>query len=278
LRSLYRLALVCGIMIPHRWRAKRSLKFMPKRGSDADSRIFFDQLASIGVSRLRATGAIRLEDRQALIPFGDQNKLIGVAHTIFWNGGSWSYFRCPRCGARSKKLWLVDDAPRCRRCLEKLGVRYRAAYGFGRTERLRERDRRVDRLQAMLEGGPMRFKPVPPNWGDRRLDKRNRLTAALQRARIATRLALIAYQQQQSGELHGPSPLLRAYKPRADAVETIPDLKSLWGARSTEDLERALDRAQAVILQALQSSDFQTQLRAARLMLRSRQARERGWS
>jgi hypothetical protein len=265
-------------MIPHRWRAKRSLKFMPKRGSDADSRIFFDQLASIGVSRLRATGAIRLEDRQALIPFGDQNKLIGVAHTIFWNGGSWSYFRCPRCGARSKKLWLVDDAPRCRRCLEKLGVRYRAAYGFGRTERLRERDRRVDRLQAMLEGGPMRFKPVPPNWGDRRLDKRNRLTAALQRARIATRLALIAYQQQQSGELHGPSPLLRAYKPRADAVETIPDLKSLWGARSTEDLERALDRAQAVILQALQSSDFQTQLRAARLMLRSRQARERGWS
>jgi len=62
-------------------------------------------------------------------------------------------------------------------CLEKLGVRYRAAYGFGRTERLRERDRRVDRLQAMLEGGPMRFKPVPPNWGNRRLDRRNRLTA-----------------------------------------------------------------------------------------------------
>jgi hypothetical protein len=81
-----------------------------------------------------------------------------------------------------KRLWLVDDAPRCRVCLEKLGVRYRAAYGFGRTERLRERDRRIDRLQAMLEGAPMRFNPVPPNWGNRRLDRRNRLTVALQRA------------------------------------------------------------------------------------------------
>jgi hypothetical protein len=251
---------------------------MPKRGSDADSRIFFDQLVSVGVSRLRATGAIRLEDRQALIPFGEQNKLIGVAHTVFPNGGSWSYLVCPKCGRRAKKLWLVDDAPRCRLCLEKLGVRYRASYGFGRTERLRERDRRVDRLQAMLEGGPMRLKPAPPNWGNRRLDRRNRLTWALQQARIATRLALIAYQAQESRELHGPSPLLRAYKPRAAAIEAIPDLKSLWRAKSIEDLEQALDTAQATILQALQSNDPQTRLNAANLMLRSRQARERGWS
>jgi hypothetical protein len=272
------LARACGIMIPHRWRARRSLKFMPKRGSDADHRVFFDQLVSAFASRLRATGAIRLEDRQALIPFGEQNKLIGVAHTKFPNGGSWSYLVCPKCGRRAKRLWLVEDAPRCRHCLEKLGVRYRSAYGFGRTERLRERDRRIDRLQAMLEGGPMRFKPVPPNWGNRRLDRRNRHTAGLQRARVAIRLALIAYQAQQSSEPHGPLPLLGAYKPRAAAIEAIPDLRSLWRAGSTEDLERALDKAQAVILQALQSSDSQTQLRAARLMLRSRQARERGWS
>ena len=63
---------------------------MPKRGSDADSRIFFDELPSLGVSRLRATGAIKLEDRQAVIPFGGRMKLIGVAHTVFNNGGSWS--------------------------------------------------------------------------------------------------------------------------------------------------------------------------------------------
>ena len=152
LRSLYRLALPCGIMIPHGRRARHCLKFMPKRGTDAENRIFFDELVSIAASRLRATGVIRLEDKQALIPFGEQTKLIGVAHTKFPNGGSWSYFLCPKCGRRAKKLWLVDGAPSCRLCLEKLGVRNRAAYGFGRSERLRERDRRVDKLQAMLEG------------------------------------------------------------------------------------------------------------------------------
>jgi HEAT repeat protein len=171
----------------------------------------------------------------------------------------------------------VDDAPRCRLCLEKLGVRYRAAYGFGRTERLRERARRVDRLQAMLEGGPMRFKPVPPNWGDRRLDRRNRLTWALQQARVATRLTLIAYQPQHNSELDEPLPLPRAYKPLAAAIMAIPNLKSLWRATTTEDIDIALDRAQSTIMEALQSNDPQTRLKAASLMLRSRQARERGW-
>ena len=65
---------------------------MPKRGSDADRRVFFDQLVSVGVSRLRATGAIRLEDRHGLIPSVSKPKLVGVAHTVFTNGGSWSYF------------------------------------------------------------------------------------------------------------------------------------------------------------------------------------------
>jgi hypothetical protein len=251
---------------------------MPKRGSDADSRIFFDQLVNLAASRLRATGAIRLEDRHGVIAFGGKQKLVGVAHTKFPNGGSWSYFVCPKCGRRAKTLWLVDDAPRCLSCCWSLGVRYRSAYGFGRRERTRERDRRVDKLQAMLEGGPMRFKPVPPNWGNRRLDRRNRLTAALQRARIATRLAQIAYQHQQSSEPHGPSPLLRAYKPLAAAIEAIPNLKSLWRAKSTEDIQIALDNAQSAILEALESGDPRMQMIAARLMLKTRQARERGWS
>ena len=29
------------------------------------------------------------------------------------NFGLWSYFVCPKCGGRKKKLWLVDDAPLC---------------------------------------------------------------------------------------------------------------------------------------------------------------------
>jgi hypothetical protein len=89
---------------------------MPKRGSNAESRIFFDELVSLAASRLKATGAIRLEDRQAIIPFGAKRKLIGVTHTKFPSGGSWSYLICPRCVGRKRKLWLVDDAPRCLKC------------------------------------------------------------------------------------------------------------------------------------------------------------------
>jgi hypothetical protein len=143
---------------------------MPKRGSDADRRIFFDELASLKASRLRASGAISLADRHGVVAFGDEDhgvgrrKCIGVTHTRFPNGGSWSYFVCPKCGRRAKRLWLLEDEPRCVKCCWLLGVRYRPAYGFGRTARLQERDRRVDRLQAMLEGGPMRVKPVPSNW------------------------------------------------------------------------------------------------------------------
>ena len=125
----------------------RTLPSCRKRGSDADSRIFFDELVSVAASRLKATGAIRLEDRHGIIAFGEKQKLVGVAHTVFENGGSWSYFVCPRCGGRKKKLWLVDDAPRCLSCCWSLGVRYRSAYGFGRAERLSERDRYVDRVQ-----------------------------------------------------------------------------------------------------------------------------------
>src|SRR5215831_5303478 len=136
---------------------------VPAGAAKAGRRIFFDELASLKASRLRATGAISLEDRHGVVAFGDQQKLIGVAHTVFKNGGSWSYFICPKCGRRAKRLWLVEDAPRCVKCCWSLGVRYRSAYGFGRTARFQERDRRVDRLQAMLEGGPMRLKPVPSN-------------------------------------------------------------------------------------------------------------------
>ena len=218
----------CGIMIPHDHSAQvnRSRKLMAKRGSDADSRIFFDELPSIGVSRLRASGAIGLEDRQGIIAFGDKQKLVGIAHTVFENGGSWSYFICPRCGGRKKKLWLVDDAPRCLSCCWSLGVRYRSAYGFGRAERLSERDRYVDRVQ------------------DRRLrGRKRRLTMTMRRSMIVCRLTQLAHQQKAKDGSDKPLPFMRAYHPRKAAIEAIPDLKRLWKAQTTEALEQALDQA-----------------------------------
>jgi hypothetical protein len=251
---------------------------MPKRGIDAESRKFFDEFESVSVSRFRAMGVIDPSKSYAVIPIGDKSKVLSTAHVWFSNGGGWSYFRCPKCGGRARKLWLVDDAPRCRLCLEKLGVRYRSAYAFGRTERLRERDHRVDRLQAMLEGGPLRLKPVPANWGNRRLDRRIRLTWALQRARLVTRITQIAYQHEQSSKPDEPVPFLRAYKPRAAAIGAIPNLKSIWRAGTTEQLQQALDDAQDAILQALESKYIRRRLKAAKLMLRTREARQRGWS
>jgi hypothetical protein len=105
---------------------KRNLKPMPKRGSDADSRVFFDQLASLTALRLKAKGEIRLEDKHGVIAFGDKEhgvkrKCIDVTHTKFHNCGAWSCFLCPRCGGRKKKLWLIDDAPRCLSCSWSLG-------------------------------------------------------------------------------------------------------------------------------------------------------------
>jgi hypothetical protein len=234
---------------------------MPKRGIDADSRIFFDELVSVGVSRLKATGAMRLEDRHGIIAFGDKQELVGVAHTKFPNGGSWSYFVCPKCGRRAKKLWLADDAPRCRLCLEKLGARYRAAYGFGRAERLRERDRYVDRVQHRRLRG-----------------RKRRLTMTMHRSVIVCRLAQLAHQQKAADGLDKLLPFMRAFQPRKTAIEAIPDLKRLWKAQTTEALEQALDQAQIAILDALRSDDIRKRRVAAILMLKTRAARQLGWT
>jgi hypothetical protein len=248
-------------------RVRRSLKFMPKRGSDADSRIFFDELVSLAASRVKATGAIRLEDRQGVIAFGDEEhggerrKCIGVAHTIFPGGGAWCYFICPRCGGRKKKLWLVDDAPRCLSCCWSLGVRYRSAYGFGRSERLGERDRYLDRVQARRLRG-----------------RKRRLTMTMRRSIIVCRLALLAHQQKAKDASDEPLSFMRSYQPRKAAVEAIPDLKRLWKAQSTEALEQALDQAQSAIIDALGSDNIRTRIIAAKLMLKTRAARQRGWT
>jgi hypothetical protein len=234
---------------------------MAKRGSDADSRIFFEELVSLTASRLRATGAIRLEDRYGVITFGDKQKLIGVAHTVFENGGAWSYFLCSRCGGRKKKLWLVDDAPLCLSCCWSIGVRYRSAYGFGRAERLRERDRYVERVQ------------------DRRLrGRKRRLTMTMRRSMIVCRLAQLAHQQKAKDGSDELLPFMRGYQPRKAAIEAIPDLKRLWKAQTMEALEQALDQAQKAILDALRSDDIRTRIIAASLMFKTRAARQRGWT
>jgi hypothetical protein len=77
---------------------------------------------------------IRLEDQWARIPFGEQTKLISVAHTKFPNGGSWSYFvpqdaaEVPKGFGWSTTRRAAGSASKSSACV------YRAAYGFGRTD------------------------------------------------------------------------------------------------------------------------------------------------
>ena len=99
---------------------------MGKRRQDADSRRFFDEFLCVKIPRLRATGVVQLDALSAIVKFGDKDKLIGLAHTKFRHGGSWSYFRCPRCARRCNRLWSVDDGARCCKCCEAMGIRHRS--------------------------------------------------------------------------------------------------------------------------------------------------------
>ena len=71
---------------------------------------------------------------------------------------------------------------------------------------------------------------------------------------------------------------MRAYQPRKGAIEAIPHLKRLWKAQTTEALEQALDQAQTAILEALSSDDIRKRMVAASLMLKTRAARQLGWT
>jgi hypothetical protein len=95
----------------------------------------------------------------------------------------------------------------------------------------------------------------------------------MRRRIVALRLHQFASQAaNDSGGLN----ITRAFTPRKDALSAIPELKQVWRALTQETLERALDHAQATILQALQSSDMRQRIIAASLMLKTRAARQRG--
>ena len=194
---------------------------MPRRRADADHRRFFDAFLCVKIPRLRATGVVQLDAPHAVIQFDDKPKLVALAHTKFRHGGSWSYFRCPRCARRANRLWLIEDRPLCRHCCEAVGVVHRSKWGFGRRERLRARDQKLDELIAKLDAttGPLRFNPAPKHWRGRArlVSNSRRLTVRMRRSMIVCRLAMLASQQAAN---QGDDNLLRAYQPRAEQRES----------------------------------------------------------
>jgi hypothetical protein len=250
---------------------------MPKRRGDASSRKFFDTFEKVRVSRFRATGVIDPAKRQALIPFPDgKTRLIATKHSWFPSGGGFSYFCCPGCGRRAANLWLVADAPRCAKCCDAMNIKHRTRMGFGRDERRRARDQALDRLIEKVETKQrLRLKPAPASWGGRckLVYNSGNLTNSMRRRQIELRLSQLA--SLQSSSLAKDGDTLRTYQPTAEAKQLI-DLKPIWRASSTEQLQQALDAAQVNILAALNSDDLQARLAAAKLLLRTKQARERG--
>jgi hypothetical protein len=119
---------------------------------------------TVGVSRLRASGAIK-PDATSIALFG---RPVGVTHRVFPNGGSWSFFVAPCCGRRVRTLRLIDDRLLCWRC-----------DGFGH----RTRRDRIERLRERLYGGPARLNARP----GRTLERRQQLEASLRRALIVER-------------------------------------------------------------------------------------------
>jgi hypothetical protein len=253
---------------------------MPKRSSDADNRRFFDEFERVKVSRFRAMGVIDPAKREALIPFPNGKvKLIGTGHVRLKYGGGYSYFVCPKCNRLAGRLYLIDDAPLCVRCCDKLGIKHASKWGFGRAVRRQASDQKLDELIAKLETTePLRFKPAPASWqGKAKLVYHSQsLTRAMRRRMISLRLNQLASQYTKDNDIH--LKLARAYKPRSDALAAIPELQQVWKARTHETLQQALDKAQVAILNALDSKEPKIRLIAARLMLRTKQARERGFT
>ena len=63
----------------------------------------------------------------------------------------------------------------------------------------------------------------------------------MRRSMVVCRLAQLAHQQKAKDGSDEPLLFMRSYQPRKAAIETIPDLRRVWKAQTTEALEQALD-------------------------------------
>jgi hypothetical protein len=136
---------------------------------------------SLSVSRLRAEGKITADMTSVWIGFGaiELKREVQLAHRRFPNGGGWSFFLCPRCDRRVRRLRLNDGRPMCAYCC---GNFHRISYGSP-VQRSMARERRIEELSKLINDGPARLNPRP----GRVLDRRWWLTVSVRRAKIAKR-------------------------------------------------------------------------------------------
>jgi hypothetical protein len=170
--------------------------------------VAYDELPGVGVSRLRASGAIKPEDKTTIIKFWLLNKetppagayeevefTVGVALHRFPGGGSWSFFVCP-CGCRCRTIRLYEGKLACRRCLQKRGLRSRIHmipaseryYYTGPKRRAKLNSRECARLH--------------PRWPTQTMERRKRMQRALDRSRlVALQAEIKQFQKEFPGEI-----------------------------------------------------------------------------
>ena len=152
-------------------------------------RLFQDDLVSVSISRLRASGVVTRNTKWADIVFGEGDdglwREVKVVHRSFPNGGEWSFFLCPVC-ERPARVLKLHEKPMCRRCCLSQGVGYRVSSGSP-VERDVARVARLQKLRQLLDGGPAR---LHPRLG-RRLDRRWSLTVSWRRGMIRERQDLL---------------------------------------------------------------------------------------
>src|ERR1700729_810964 len=122
---------------------------------------------SPSVSRLRAEGKITADMTSVWIGFGaiELKREVRLDHRRFPNGGSWSFFLCPRCDRRVRRLRLNDGRAMCSYCC---GNFHRISYGSPEP-RWKAREPRIGKLQKLIDDGPARLNPRPGRALDRRM-------------------------------------------------------------------------------------------------------------
>jgi hypothetical protein len=153
-------------------------------------RCFQDDLPTVGISRLVASGAVSRDAAHALVMLAGVEREVRIVRRKFPNSGEWALFLCAECGRRARTLKLIDGKPMCWRCCRDRGAVYRTA-GGSVAERADGHLRRVGALIEMLDGPPLRLQPRP----GRILDRRTRLATTLQKSLISARRAALARQR-----------------------------------------------------------------------------------
>jgi hypothetical protein len=152
-------------------------------------RLFQDHLASLSISRLRASGVVTRDTKLVEIVFGEGNngltREVKVVHRRFPNGGGWSFFLCPVC-ERPARILKLHEKPMCRRCCLREGIGYLVSSGTP-VERDLARVARLKKLRDLLDVGAARLCPRP----GRKIDRRLSLTVSYRRGMIREREELL---------------------------------------------------------------------------------------